>query len=364
MQVQNNVEKCIAFLQEDEDVLLNPVNESPTKAKSPYAKKMVLKRYIECIKLIGSSNLSATSWQYIAGVDCSVRTAYRWVRKAERLDYLPRLRPGSIGKCLDVLDEWIESFCNKSPDRTLNEYVSGLADIGIVVSYQQVAERLKKLGLTLKLASRVKKIKYSDINMDKYLAFIDEILKMDWNTLHFMDQTGVDTRNTGRKRSRSLKGTPANVEVDNVSGRHYTIQGICCCDPERESNFAYNIIIGADTFVEYEEFVFNLIESGYLKENDVVFMDNWSGYVGKQAEDLHKTILDTFGIFFVSLPAYSPELNCIELLWHHLKAHLRKYRRCVSDQELLFICTEFMDKINHEDVRKVQQHVKNVIKSL
>ena len=56
-----------------------------------------------------------------------------------------------------------------------------------------------------------------------------------------------------------------------------------------------------------------------LRPGDVLVMDNLSAHKNKQTLDL----LAAAGVQTLFLPAYSPDLNPIELMWSKVKNHLR-----------------------------------------
>lgn len=57
-----------------------------------------------------------------------------------------------------------------------------------------------------------------------------------------------------------------------------------------------------------------------LHPGDVVILDNLSSHKSAKAAER----LKTFGCWFLFLPAYSPDLNPIEMAFSKLKAHLRR----------------------------------------
>jgi len=61
-----------------------------------------------------------------------------------------------------------------------------------------------------------------------------------------------------------------------------------------------------------------------LKKGDVVIMDHLSSHKGKDVE----TLLASKGATVLYLPAYSPDLNPIELSFSKLKSVLRKVKIC------------------------------------
>ena len=65
-----------------------------------------------------------------------------------------------------------------------------------------------------------------------------------------------------------------------------------------------------------------------LNPGDVVILDNLSSHKGRKAAE----ILRKAGCWFLFLPAYSPDLNPIEMAFSKLKAHLRRIgARTVDD---------------------------------
>ena len=243
------------------------------------------------------------------------------------------------------------------------EYSNALHDVGISYAPQRVSDALLRMGYTRKLASKVKKYKYRQENMKHYLWVCKQLQEKSWDNMHFMDQTGIDPRNCGPKRARSKKGTRAFVDREAIkSGDHFTIQGICNADPNRQQHVAYNILSGADTYEDHEAFMMRLIECHYLRPGDIVWHDNVSVYTGTNTGGyLANFLLEQFNIYFLELPTYSPELNNIELLWCALKMHLRKYRAVKNNEELLFIAKTYLDNVSCEAIQKQQDHVKKII---
>ena len=70
-----------------------------------------------------------------------------------------------------------------------------------------------------------------------------------------------------------------------------------------------------------------------LKAGDILVMDNLSAHKDSQALDLLKSA----GVAVRFLPAYSPDLNPIELMWSKVKALLRKTEARTNEALLLAI---------------------------
>ena len=70
-----------------------------------------------------------------------------------------------------------------------------------------------------------------------------------------------------------------------------------------------------------------------LKAGDILVMDNLSAHKDSQALDLLKSA----GVAVRFLPAYSPDLNPIEMMWSKVKALLRKTEARTNEALLLAI---------------------------
>lgn len=81
-----------------------------------------------------------------------------------------------------------------------------------------------------------------------------------------------------------------------------------------------------------------------LREGDILVMDNLSTHKDRRALDLLKNA----GVKVKFLPAYSPDLNPIELMWSKVKALLRKAEARTNDALLLAI-GDALSKVTQKD---------------
>lgn len=81
-----------------------------------------------------------------------------------------------------------------------------------------------------------------------------------------------------------------------------------------------------------------------LQENDIVIMDNLSAH--KSPETI--ALIESVGASAWFLPAYSPDLNPIEMMWSKVKNHLRSAEPRTSE-ELLRTIGEALKKITPKD---------------
>ena len=132
--------------------------------------------------------------------------------------------------------------------------------------------------------------------------------------LVFIDETGTTTRMT-RRYGRSAKGQRLSAAAPFRRNRNQTmIAGLSC-----HGLVAPWVICGAmdrDAFDTYIEKVL----APELEPGTVVILDNLPTHKSDKAAE----ILKANGCWFLFLPAYSPDLNPIEMAFAKLKAHLRR----------------------------------------
>ena len=147
----------------------------------------------------------------------------------------------------------------------------------------------------MKRPSVFKKNKWSKRNKQRYRQFIATFQNLNFNKIIFMDQTGFDRRNTGRKKIRARRGKPAYLPVGGIFGRHYTLAGMISLSQARVRPIVYNLINGSGTYGSYKDFMYAAVQSGYVKHGDIIICDNWSGYVGQHCgEKLRNELLNEF----------------------------------------------------------------------
>ena len=136
--------------------------------------------------------------------------------------------------------------------------------------------------------------------------------------LVFVDETFVNTTMTRRGRARKgqrLASAP--------SGRGRRTPSSRACAVARLS--APWVIDGPITRSAFEVYIETQL-APTLRQGDVVILDNLAVHKSEKAAQC----LKRKGAWFLLLPAYSPDLNPIELAFSKIKAHLRKPRRTID----------------------------------
>jgi transposase len=132
--------------------------------------------------------------------------------------------------------------------------------------------------------------------------------------LVFLDETGTSTRMT-RLRGRCPKGQRLYAKAPFGHWLTQTfIAGLRCYGLT-----APWVIDGPMTRQIFETYVETQL-APTLAKGDVVILDNLPAHKSDRAEH----IVHARGAWFLFLPAYSPDLNPIEMAFSKIKAHLRK----------------------------------------
>lgn len=140
--------------------------------------------------------------------------------------------------------------------------------------------------------------------------------------LVFIDETSVNTK-LYRMRGRGLKG--ARIHDTGPMGGWKTntfIAGL-----RHSELIAPWVLSGPMNRAAFEAYVETQL-APVLEPGDVVVLDNLSSHKSARAAE----ILKNKGCWFLFLPAYSPDLNPIEMAFSKLKAHLRRIgARTIND---------------------------------
>lgn len=152
--------------------------------------------------------------------------------------------------------------------------------------------------------------------------------------LVFIDETSTNTKFT-RSCGRCLKGERLYSKAPfGRWGTQTLIAGLQC-----KGLVAPWIVNGPINRAAFDTYIETQL-APLLKPGDIVILDNLAAHKSETAAQ----ILRKKGAWFLFLPAYSPDLNPIEMAFSKLKAHLRKAAaRTIADLEKAIgsICSLF-----------------------
>lgn len=139
-------------------------------------------------------------------------------------------------------------------------------------------------------------------------------MRLQPHRLVFIDETSVNTKMT-RLRGRSRKGQRLRAKAPfGHWGTQTFIAGLRC--DRLTAPWVLDRAMNRSAFDTYVETQL----APTLSKGDVVVLDNLAVHKSARAA----AILKERGAWFLFLPAYSPDLNPIEMAFAKLKSHLRK----------------------------------------
>lgn len=205
--------------------------------------------------------------------------------------------------------------------------------------------------------------KSSHVPIDKFK--IDNILRAyeykaciqgkDPRRIKFGDEKHLKgTEIFNRKNRRDPEtGMVENITVSSDFRNTYTIIGFCGIDGKRP--FFFDLHKGTNTASTFRAAVDRALRTQFLQPGDILVLDNASIHLYKECKNLDDYLYEYYGILLLFLPARSPELNPIELLWHVL---VQRLRHCILPRDGLpsdacaLAAKIIMDNFTFEDVAK------------
>jgi transposase len=220
------------------------------------------------------------------------------------------------GGKLDVHGAWIAKHVADNGEVTLDELCIELAGRGVTVHRATVGRFLNRLGLSHKKSLRASEqlrpeiAKARDLWIRRRKRFFNKALAR----LIFIDETSTNTKLT-KRTGWSPKGQRYRTYAPFGQWRTQTfIAGLRC------HGLAAPWIVNAPMNRRIFETWIETQLAPTLSKGDVVILDNVGFHKSERAEQLVKDR----GAWLLFLPAYSPDLNPIEMAFSKLKALLRK----------------------------------------
>jgi transposase len=149
-------------------------------------------------------------------------------------------------------------------------------------------------------------------------------LELDPSRLIFLDESGAKTNMT-RLRGRAPKGERAHAHVPHGHWQTLTMMSSLRLD----GSTACMALEGATDTESFRACV-EAILLPTLRPGDIVVMDNLSSHKSDQT----LALIQQAGAQVLFLPAYSPDLNPIEMMWSKVKNFLRD-AQARTEEELI-----------------------------
>ncbi|EFA79070.1 hypothetical protein PPL_08540 [Heterostelium album PN500] len=151
----------------------------------------------------------------------------------------------------------------------------------------------------------------------------------------FMDEVHFNSKDLRKRSVLGPKSQRVHVSTDSSLSFSFSLtvairfDGSIFVSPQRSTNDQYNCL----------DYITAAIESDFLKEGDVLIMDNATVHLGDDTHPIIVERLTNAGVDIRFLPAYSPELNPIELVFGYVKNYVRHHRTLQeSNLTIVFLC--------------------------
>ncbi len=280
-----------------------------------------------------------------------------WKRYCETSS-VASLKGGNISGKLKKLtaedEQYIEQLLTEDPTMHQNEIITKLLQYSNTPNLTKISQTTISVTIRKRLSGGEwtrKKVKssnanrYSAENMDLTTEYFNLISQHDKYTIKFMDEAGVNTAMGRRKYGYAPKGQVAVDITKHAQSPNYTVNLLVGLDGTKFCT----VLDGPSNTYEYVHF-FHQAMNAYndqgrpvLQAGDIIVVDNCSFHHSDSERMLRNYFVD-YGIEYVFLPKYSPDLNPVESCFMKMKTLFKqKYY-----QELLannFVKPAVMDAI-------------------
>jgi len=167
--------------------------------------------------------------------------------------------------------------------------------------------------------------KYSDENVKLYYGYLLWVVDIDLHKFKFLDEVHFVAKDVSRKRALSAIGANVILLREEHFAETYSFTALTSVQHSDKSLY----IKGrkdSNTQQDFVIFIVEAIDNGYLTNGDYLVLENAAIHGAIDSYEAVESILRLAGVHLVYLPAYSPELNPIELVFAQVKRHLREYR--------------------------------------
>ena len=224
---------------------------------------------------------------------------------------------------------------------------------GITASKTWIRNFLKKMGWSLKVPVRFQLLKYTRLNIFRYVTYLRRIQSIPAANIKFLDEAHFVSHKLNKSRVWGVRGVRTYTRV---SGIHEPAASITLLtslqDPTRPVYFDYRL--ASNDQWDFAKFVFNAVIFKQLVSGDFLVIDNAAVHGGLASWPTIQRFFRLVNVRLLFLPAYSPELNPCELVFAQLKKQIRRTRA----MHLSLFCEviKAIGDVTHEDVKGWYKH--------
>lgn len=255
----------------------------------------------------------------------------------------------------------------EEPSRSLRSYKRELEILtGTIVSESTISRVFRNkfpYKATLQRPNIVPIDKFRPENRERavqYLAYISTINPL---RIKFGDEKHLKGRDVFNRHNRANPFTglvPPLVTPPDFRNT-YSITGFCGID-RRSSPIFYTMHDGTNDSLEFQITVERALQAGWFHPGDFLVLDNAAIHNGGSNDNLDDWLWDNFRICVLFLPARSPELNPIELVWNTLVQRLNNvsicYLRSIGAHSVAIVSGEILNRMTYQDVEGMYRHAR------
>jgi len=193
------------------------------------------------------------------------------------------------------------------------------------VSYSGTARLLNELGWSWRVPTRYQLAKYTQDNLDRYYIYLHWIQDLDWKRLKFLDESHIVPKSLYKQKVLGIKGTRTFIPNDSLNEPHASITILTQLEKDEPVVVTYRELTNNQW--DFTDFIVYACGIGALKQGDILIMDNSTVHGVLASWFALSAILNAYDIKLVYLPAYSPELNPAENVFHGVKKYIKQNRR-------------------------------------
>lgn len=194
------------------------------------------------------------------------------------------------------------------------------------ISVNMVHRQLKNWKFSKKVAFPIQRAKYTVKNIEYYAQYVLWFFNLPtFLNVKVLDESHFDGRKLqARKKVWSAKNDKNNAQIAfSDLSENYSITAMISL---AEQPLYFDIRMDSNTQYDWAEFIYGSVKNGYLRNGDILIMDNAAVHTGTDTLIDVLDFLEERNIAVRLLPTYSPELSPIELVFGMIKNHIRHRR--------------------------------------
>lgn len=289
----------------------------------------------------------------------------------------------------DTILAALKTWAGQNPFTSISQYQTLLAqEFGEYFAESMICDALNhKLKTTLKVVRREQAERFTPATRQHAQLYNDVVSKVDPQSLHYFDESGLCARNCGPKKGcvsrlslslshttlahthayrptlpnrRSPRGMVCTVRRKNPPRTHWTLNALLN-SRDGAPHIIYNIIAGATKHVEFLAFLTSPEVLASLKPGDTVVLDNCSTHHVAWVREVLEETYSALGVGLVYLPAYCPFFNAAEFVFSFVKSFLAQKCSFSDNATDVVHCARLaIQTITMDHIRKWYAHVLSI----